>query len=130
VIFLSEKLVINQGLQLQKAKTRIMSSQEFIATNPFTTTETDDTLTEADETPPAARDAPELTEQSQNLLRFSMRFDRYSPTARADYEALKAEIQKYDVIALLKAELSKSRVHISLSRKIVSAIRYIDDVSR
>jgi hypothetical protein len=35
LVYLSEKLLLNQGLQLQKAKTRIMSGQEFIATSPL-----------------------------------------------------------------------------------------------
>ena len=35
LIFLSEKLFDNQGLSLQKAKTRIMTSSEFRATNPL-----------------------------------------------------------------------------------------------
>lgn len=40
LIFLSEKLLRNQGLQLQKSKTRITSSAEFIATSPITLEET------------------------------------------------------------------------------------------
>ena len=35
LIFLSEKLLKNQGLQLQKSKTRIMSSAEFLVTSPI-----------------------------------------------------------------------------------------------
>jgi hypothetical protein len=71
-----------------------------------------------------------LKEQSQNLLRFSVRFDPYSPTAEEDYEALKEELKKFDIIALLKSELAKSRIHISLSKKIVSAIRFINESQR
>jgi hypothetical protein len=61
------------------------------------------------------------------LLRLSIRFDPYSPTAADDYEALKDELKKIDILSLLKAELTKSRIHISLSRKIVAALRFIDE---
>jgi hypothetical protein len=35
LVFLSEKLLMNQGLQLQKSKTRIMTGAEFVATSPL-----------------------------------------------------------------------------------------------
>jgi hypothetical protein len=121
LVFLSEKLLINQGLQLQKSKTRIMSGTEFIATSPLGQSLDDDTADEL---------VPDLKEQSQNLMRLSIRFDPYSPTAAGDYEALRVELQKIDIFSLLKAELVKSRIHISLSRKIVSAIRFIEEPQR
>src|SRR5207245_2752630 len=73
---------------------------------------------------------PDLAEQSHNLMRLSLRFDPYSPTAADDYEALRVELRRIDIFALLKAELVKSRIHISLSKKIVSAIRFIDEPQR
>ena len=121
LLYLSERLLHTQGLQLQKAKTRIMSGLEFIATSP---------LGPNSEEPSADRGNPDLQEQSQNLLRLSVRFDPYSPTASADYAALKDELGKIDILSLLKAELTKSRIHISLSKKIVTAIRYIDEPQR
>jgi hypothetical protein len=121
LVFLSEKLLRNLVLQLQKSKTRILSGQEFIATSPLGT---------EDEAAPADRESLSLKEQSQNLLRFSVRFDPYSPTAAEDYEVLKEELKKFDIIALLKSELAKSRIHISLSKKIVSAIRFINASQR
>jgi hypothetical protein len=127
LLFLSEKLLNNQGLQLQKSKTRVMSGQEFVSTSPL--------AFEAEpEDPATLPQNPKLPEvdksQARNLLSFSIRFDPYSPTARDDYETLRKEIQKYDIISLLKTELGKSRIHISLSKKIVTAIRYIDDDRR
>jgi hypothetical protein len=121
LLYLSERLLNNQGLQLQKAKTRIMSGQEFIATSPLGLDAED---------APAAEAAPDLREQSHNLMRLSVRFDPYSPTAADDYSALKEELDKINILSLLKAELTKSRIHISLSKKIVSAIRYIDEPQR
>lgn len=120
LIFLSETLSQNQGLSLQKSKTRIMSGSEFIATSPLPTQD----VAEHE----AAVDG-DLERQAQSLLRFSIRFDPYSQTAEEDYESLKAQMKQFDILGLLKSELSKSRVHTALSRKIVSAIRFLDPQS-
>jgi hypothetical protein len=64
------------------------------------------------------------------LLRFSLHFYPYSPTAAEDYERLKSEVRRYDIVNLLKEKLAKSRVHVALSKKIISAIRFIDDASK
>jgi hypothetical protein len=128
LLFLSEKLLNNQGLQLQKSKTRVMSGQEFVSTSPLTL---DDDSPESALQPSDGTERPEVDKsKTQNLLSFSIRFDPYSPTAQDDYETLRKEIEKYDIISLLKTELSKSRIHISLSKKIVTAIRFIDDDRR
>lgn len=119
-ILLSEKLFENQGLSLQKSKTRIMTAAEFRATNPVSILQSEG---EAEERGRVAADAHE---RSRRLLSFSLRFDPYSPTAADDYEKLKKEIKKFDILELLKEELAKSRVHIALSRKIISAVRYLD----
>jgi hypothetical protein len=121
LLYLSDRLLDTQGLQLQKSKTRIMAGTEFIATSPLQLTSED---------PPPEGSPPNLHEQSQALLKLSVRFDPYSPTAAEDYETLKAELDKIDIVSLLKAELTKSRIHISLSKKIVSAIRFIDEPQR
>jgi hypothetical protein len=118
-IFLSEKLFENQGLSLQKSKTRIMTTAEFKATSPITKQVEED----VEEEGKRAADAHERTRQ---LLSFSLRFDPYSPTAEEDYEKLKKEIRQFDILGLLKEELTKSRVHVALSRKIISAVRYLD----
>jgi hypothetical protein len=114
LLYLSQKLFNTQGLQLQKAKTRIASGQEFLSTSP---------IREDTEEAPADRGASTLKEQSQNLMRLSIKFDPYSPTAEQDYEALKKELEKVDIVGLLKAELTKSRVHISLEKNLLP--RYV-----
>ncbi|MFH0303397.1 hypothetical protein AAFX91_41060, partial [Bradyrhizobium sp. 31Argb] len=67
---------------------------------------------------------------SSELLRFSLRFDPYSPTAKEDYERLSSEIRKFDIIKLLKDELAKSRIHTALARKVVAAIRYLENSTK
>lgn len=121
LIFLSEKLFINQGLTLQKSKTRIMTSTEFKATSPIK----DEQKSEGEQVADAAIDHSRST-----LMRFSLRFDPYSPTADEDYEALKAEVRKFDIIGMLKEELTKSRVHTSLARKIIAAIKFLEGKSK
>jgi hypothetical protein len=79
LVFLSETLLQNSVLQLQKAKTRIMSSAEFLSTTP---------LGDEDDEAPADRESPSLKEQSHNLMRLSLRFDPYSATAADDYSDL------------------------------------------
>lgn len=116
LIYLSEKLFINQGLTLPKSKTRIMTSTEFRATNPIKDEKKLDEEVAAD---------PAIDHSRSALMRFSLRFDPHSPTADDDYEALKAEVRKFDIIGMLKEELAKSRVHTSLARKIIAAIKFL-----
>lgn len=97
-----------------------MTSAEFKATSPITASNEDDDPEQQ------GKDAAAAHERSQKLLRFSLRFDPYSPTAEEDYEKLKSEIRKFDILGLLKTELAKSRIHVAISRKIISAVRYLD----
>lgn len=115
ILFLTDKLHSNQGLQLQKSKTRIMTAAEFIASNP---------LKIHDRASAAGGDAL-AQEKARALLGFSLRFDPYSPDAAQEYEQLKIEVDKFDIMSLLRSEIGKSRIHTSLSRKIVTAVRYI-----
>jgi hypothetical protein len=123
LIVFSEKLFSNQGLALQKSKTRIMTVAEFKATNPIKDRA-------ADIPPEKEGEAAVAAHKSDQLLHFSLRFDPYSPTADKDYEHLKKEIRKFDIVGLLKDELSKSRVHMALARKVITAIRYLDGTAR
>lgn len=124
LIFLSEKLFMNQGLTLQKSKTRIMSGGEFRATMPPIDTRA------GVESLDDREDVDKKQYQRENLLAFSLRFDPYSPNAKEEYEQLKSEIQKYDVLSILKDELKKTRVHTALTKKLINAIKYMDESSR
>jgi hypothetical protein len=122
LVYLSEKLLINQGLSLQKSKTRIMSAAEFRATSPL--------KKDAEPAQGEGDDVPAQTSDASRLLRFSLKFDPYSPTKEEDYKQLQAEIRKFDVIGMLRSELGKSRIHTALARKIVTLIKYLDDQVR
>jgi hypothetical protein len=107
--FLSEKLLRNEGLSLQKSKTRIMTSPEYLST----------------------LDPPEPPEGSAaRFLGLHIHYDPYSATAEEDYERLKSQIEEFDILGLLRAELNKGRVHTALTRRLVSALSYLDVVSR
>lgn len=116
LIFLSEKLLENQGLSLQKSKTRIMSSAEFRATSPLAQQVEAGSAAELDSVPAAA----------SQFTRFSLKFDPYSPNAQEDYEKLKEQVSNFNVLGMLKSELSKTRVHSALAKKLITAVRFLD----
>lgn len=115
LLLLSEKLSENEGLLLQKSKTRVMTSGEFLSTSEF-----------AEENEPDA--AEEL--QSRNFLRLRLFYDPYSETADEDYEALKTQLEQFDIIAMLGREMRKSRIHQTLSRRLIGALKHVDSVQR
>lgn len=124
LIYLSEKLFENQGLSLQKSKTRILPAAEFLSTSPLRIAPVQENVD---------GDDPEIDatqQRAQQFLRFSIRFDPYSPTAEEDYEALKRQINRFDIVGMLGSELAKSRIHTALSRRVLRAIRFLDGQAR
>jgi len=109
LLFISEKLLRNDGLSLQKSKTRIVSSAEFISTQSILS-------------------SPELEDDSDTKLLFKLklRFDPYSSRADEQYEQLKSVLDKIDVVRMLNIELAKSRIHAAVTRRLVAAIRHLD----
>jgi hypothetical protein len=98
-----------------------MTSAEFRSTSPLTH------QLDPDE---AGEELQPPEHGARELLRFSLWFDPYSKSpqeAKEDYERLRSEIRKFDIIKLLKDELAKSRIHTALARKVVAAIRYLED---
>ena len=107
--FISEKFLRNDGLALQKSKTRIMSSAEFIATqSPLISLEEED------------------SSDARKLFALRLRFDPYSANAQEEYDELRAELKKLDILGLLNLELAKTRIHGVLTKKLVAAVRYLD----
>lgn len=117
LVYLSQILQRNQGLQLQKSKTRIMSSSEFIATNP---------LSQERELEPEA-DGATIAQARKSLFALSLHFDPYSATAAEDYIRLKTEISKFPILDMIKAELTKTRVNVSLARRLIQTLRFISE---
>jgi hypothetical protein len=107
---LSEKLMRNEGFSLQKAKTRIFTSAEY------------ELVTEA---------------HSQNdpgsagrFLGLRLHFDPYSVTAIEDYERMMLQMSEFDILGMLRDEITKGRIHISLTKRLVAALRYMEEESR
>ncbi len=103
---LSELLITNQGLSLQKSKTRIMSASEFISTFPKHL---------------IPGQPPES--DRERLFSLSLNFDPYSPTAHDDYEALKSSLEEIDFLSLLNEELGKSQIHVPTINKLIKALK-------
>ena len=110
LITLTKLLLTNEGLSLQKAKTRVMTAAEYLATSDFATA-------------PDGESPEDHHARTFRLLR--IHYDPYSPTAAADYAALAAELGRFDIIGMLGRELAKSRIDEGLTRRLVAAIRHL-----
>ncbi|WP_265922982.1 RNA-directed DNA polymerase [Cupriavidus nantongensis] len=110
LVFLSEKLS-NEGLVLQKKKTRILTAQEF--------RETAQLLDPAEA-------ANALATEEQKLLSISLRFDPYSPNAEEEYEELKGAIQEIDIIGILGREIAKTTIDSAVAKHAVQAILVLE----
>jgi reverse transcriptase-like protein len=126
--FLTEKLLRNEGLTLQRAKTQIVSSRDFRETSEFTTqaNQHDQPNLPRKGDPLAGQSTTDTErERRQNFLAVSLRYDPYSPTAEEDYFALREQVERFDILGMLARELSKSRIHVGLTRRLVLAVRYL-----
>jgi hypothetical protein len=106
LVFLAEKLA-NEGLVLQKKKTRILAAEEFRQTAQL--------LDPAETTDKLATD-------EQKLLNISLRFDPYSPTAVGDYDELKEAVTQIDIIGILGREVAKTNIDTAVSKHAIQAI--------
>lgn len=103
--FLSEKLHANLGLSLQKSKTRILPMEEYRS------------IIDPDD-PPEGSPA--------QFMRLHLHFDPYSESPMEDYERLRDQVSQFDILAMLRTELTKSQVHASLAKRLAKAVQYID----
>lgn len=110
LVLLSELLYDNEGLSLQKSKTRLMTPQEFEELSDFA--------------PRKPQDTDEA--KARSLLSLKLRFDPYSPTAAQDYKKLKAQVKDLELERWLNEEMRKSRVHPALMRRVLSAMPFED----
>lgn len=107
--FLSEKLQRNEGLSLQRSKTRIMTSAEYLTSS-----------LPQDPRPGSAA----------KFLSLHLYYDPYSPTAQEDFESLKEQLNEFDLLGLLRAELFKGHVDVGLTRRLVAALKYMPPMSK
>jgi hypothetical protein len=113
--FLSEVLLQNEGLGLSRSKTRLMTQAEFNRSSPAAG---------------AAVADSEVESEARSFLRIRLTFDQYSPNAETEYETLKAEVERYDILAMLAREFEKSRVDEVVVRQLLKSIRFIEADAR
>lgn len=109
LVYLSEILLENEGLSLQKQKSRVMTTAEFLDTS-LVVNESDDSH---------AKDKKEF-------IKLHIHYDPYSDTADEDYDALCKELSKFDIVGMLASELQKTRVSESLTRKLIKAVAHVN----
>lgn len=123
LLYLSTILIENEGLMLQKNKTRIMSAKEFIATSMLSYVSDEQEVDEKKNEDEKIK----IDRQYESLFSLSLRFDPYSATAEEDYDKLKAEVSELKIVDLLTMELNKSRVHSSVMRRLLAVMKYLDE---
>lgn len=112
LVFLSEKLLTNEGLSLQKAKTRVLRTSEYIAST-------------EDGGAPADRDMSE--DEVRDFMRLHIRYDPYSDDPDGDYERTRTEVSRFNVVGMLTRELEKSRIHSALTKQLLRSVRFLGD---
>lgn len=110
LVQLSESL-FNEGLVLQKNKTKILSADEFRASTKL--------LDPKDTADPLAND-------EQKLLNITLRYDPYSETAEDDYEALKEAMSGIDIIGILGREIAKTNIDSTVTKQAIKAIQALE----
>jgi len=110
LVFLSESL-FKEGLSLQKSKTRILASSEYMDIHKYL-----DPKNEQD---------PPVTEE-QKLLNISIRYDPYSLTADEDYESLKEAVEKINVVSILSNEAGKASIDPTVTKQAINALKVLD----
>lgn len=115
LVYLNETLLNNEGLSLQKTKTRILSSTEFLETSSF-----------SDENIPDDQEEQE----KRNFLKIHIHYDPYSDTAEEDYDSLCEELSKFDIVGMLASEMQKSRIAEGVTKKLIRAIAHIHESAK
>lgn len=118
LLILSDLLIKNGGLTLQKSKTRILKTSEFISAYSYIS---------QGETQNKHKAKISIKDQQRALLMTSLKYDPYSQTAEEDYQKLKKEIKQLDIEGMLMLELEKSRVNTQLAKKLLKAVKLLDD---
>jgi hypothetical protein len=116
LVLLSEKL-FNEGLILQKNKTRIITSKEFRETSALLD-------------PQNRNNGINGITEEQKLLNISIRFDPYSPTAEEDYEKLKSAVNEVDIVGILGREVAKIALDTTVSKQAINAIKALEPFAR
>jgi hypothetical protein len=115
VLDISRVLLDNEGLSLNRNKTRLLTCEEY----------RQQSILEE----PQKSDSEDETEK-RKFLSIHLRYDPYSPTADEDYTKLANSIKEYDVLGLLEKEFAKSRVDRFALSQLIKALQFMEDAQR
>ena len=110
LVYLSDILLKHEGLSVNRGKTRLMTREEFSRTS---------FVADA-----AALESEEQT-KVQGFFKLRLKFDPYSPTAEEEYDKLRSELAKFDVVGMLGREFGKTRVDEALTKQLVKSLKYL-----
>lgn len=110
IVMLSNKLA-NDGLSLQRQKTRILTAEEFADINRLLD--------------PLPTDDPTASDE-QRLLNISIRFDPYAANAEENYESLRDAISEIDIVGILSREVGKAAIDQPVAKQAIEALRALD----
>lgn len=110
LVRLSENL-FNEGLVLQKKKTKVITTEEF---------------RQAAKLPGPNDTNDPITTEEQKLLNISLRYDPYSETAEEDYEELKSAIKDVEIIGILGREVAKTTIDSTVTKQAIKAIHALN----
>lgn len=115
VLEASRALLDNEGLSLNRNKTRLLTADEFRRQSVF-----------------AESEAAESSDESEKKRFYSihLRFDPYSSTAEEDYEKLAKTVREFDLLGMLERELVKSRADRFALAQLIKALRFMDEEQR
>ncbi len=100
------------GLRLQKTKTAIIRSSDFLRSEGAVG---------------GIEDAAAPDPVTREFIKLRIHFDPYSHTAEQDYDELRTQLRNFDIVGILASEIGKSRIQMSLVRKLATALRYVDN---
>jgi hypothetical protein len=106
----ADYLLKNEGLSIQKTKTQVLTTTEYVGQVK--------NLLEGD-------DDPKNVERS-SFMKLHIHFDPYSMNAEEEYEALKNNLANFDILNLLKEELRKSKIQQAMGKQLLSAVSLLD----
>lgn len=112
LVELTKLLHRHEGLTLQKQKTRVIRTSDFLRTPLFVPEDSDDLTTEE--------------RNERELLKLSLRYDPYSQNAELEYERLRRELSRFDILEMLSREVAKSRVNIPVVKRLTNALGFLD----
>ena len=107
LVLLSEKL-FNEGLVLQKKKTKIQSAEEFRESSKFLDPQESSNALETEE---------------DKLLSISIRYDPYSETAVEDYDELKEAVNSVDIVGILGREVAKTAIDTTVTKQAINSVK-------